>query len=113
MRSVRIGNLVIEAPPTECNDKKCPFHGNVIVRGQVFVGKVISDKMTNTVVVLREGVRYVPKYERYMRVRYKLHAHNPPCVGAKEGDVVLVGETRKLAKTVSFVVLKVLERGKK
>ncbi len=110
-RTIVIGGEVLEAPSVQCDDKKCPYHGNVTVRGQIFVGKVISDRMQRTVTILREGVRYVPKYERYMRVSYKLHAHNPPCINAKVGDIVLVGETRKLAKTVSFVVLKILKRG--
>ncbi len=110
-KTIVIGGEVLTAPEgVECNDKKCPYHGDVRVRGQVFVGKVISDRMQRTVTILREGVIYVPKYERYMRVSYKLHAHNPPCINAKTGDIVLVGETRKLAKTVSFVVLKVIKR---
>ncbi|NPA86834.1 MAG: 30S ribosomal protein S17 [Candidatus Diapherotrites archaeon] len=110
-KTLVIGGEVLKPPEgVECNDKKCPYHGDVRVRGQVLVGKVISDRMDRTVTILREGVVYVPKYERYMRVSYKLHAHNPPCINAKAGDIVLVGETRKLAKTVSFVVLKVIKR---
>jgi len=76
------------------------------------VGRVVSDRMQRTVVVAREAARYVPKYKRYMRVTYKIHAHNPPCVNAHAGDVVLLGETRKLAKTVNFVVLKVIKKAK-
>ncbi len=92
----------------KCNDKKCPYHGNVKVRGMMFTGKVISAKPTRTVTVERILLEYVPKYERYKRKRSRIHAHNPPCINAKEGDTVLVGETRKLSKTKSFVVLKVL-----
>ncbi len=110
VKSIVISGEVLEAPEVECNDKKCPYHGDVVVRGQVLKGVVVSDRMQRTVTVEREEAVYVPKYERYMRKRYRLHAHNPPCINAKEGDVVLVGETRKLAKTVSFVVLKVIKR---
>ena len=113
MRAVVIGNEVIEPPQKEdCGDKKCPFHGDVTVRGQLIVGRVVSDKMQRTVVVAREGARYVKKYKRYMRTTYKIHAHNPPCVNAHVGDIVLLGETRKLAKTVNFVVLKVIKKAK-
>jgi len=109
--TIVIGGEVLKPPEgVECNDKKCPYHGQVRVRGQVFVGRVVSDRMNRTVTIVREGVVYVPKYERYRRVSYKMHAHNPPCINARTGDVVLVGETRKLAKTVSFVVLKVIKR---
>ncbi len=113
VKSIVVSGEELKAPEVECNDKKCPYHGNVTVRGQVFVGKVISYRMQRTGTVLREGVRYIPKYERYLRVSYKIKAHNPPCINAKEGDVVLIGETRKLAKTVSFVVLKIIKRGVK
>ncbi len=94
----------------ECNDPNCPYHGNIKVRGITLVGRVVSDKMDKTVTVEREEIKKVPKYERFMRKRYRIHAHNPPCINAKEGDVVLIGETRKIAKTVSFVVLKVIKR---
>lgn len=92
----------------ECNDKKCPIHGPVKVRGQSFKGKVVSAKPTRTVTVERTIVQYVPKFERYKKTRSRVHAHNPPCINAKEGDTVLVGETRRLSKTKSFAVLKVL-----
>ncbi len=40
-----------------------------------------------------------------------MHAHNPPCIDAKVGDRVRIGECRPLAKTVSFVVIEKLETG--
>jgi len=92
----------------KCNDKKCPYHGNVKVRGDILKGKVISAKAKKTVTVERPIIQYVPKYERYKRARSRIHAHNPECINAKPGDMVLIGETRKLSKHKSFVVLKVL-----
>ncbi|MBM1154337.1 30S ribosomal protein S17 [archaeon] len=100
-------------PPSEtCDDPKCPFHGDVRVRGLFLKGVVVSDKMQRTVVVQREYLQYIPKYERYMRKRSRVFAHNPPCINAKEGDIVLIGETRPLARNVSFVVLQKLGRVK-
>ncbi|MCD6247784.1 MAG: 30S ribosomal protein S17 [Candidatus Diapherotrites archaeon] len=99
---------MVEEKQNACNDKKCPYHGNVKVRGATFIGKVISAKPTRTVTVERTLIEYVPKFERYKKKRSRIHAHNPECVNAKEGDTVLIGETRKLSKTKSFVVLKVL-----
>jgi len=101
----------LQPPQTVCNDKKCPWHGNVRVRGVLLTGRVVKARMKNTVVVEREYLVWVPKYMRYERRRSRIHAHNPPCIGAKEGDVVLIGETRPLAKSVAFVVLGVLKRG--
>ncbi len=93
----------------ECNDVKCPIHGHIKVHGNVFTGTVVSDKGDKTVVVEREVVRYVPKYERYRKVRSRMAAHSPLCMGARAGDVVKIGETRKISKTKSFVVLEKIQ----
>ena len=100
----------LKPPDRSCNDEKCPWHGKTRVRGQLLVGRVVKARMQRTVVVEREYLVWVPKYMRYERRRSKIHAHNPPCVDAKEGDVVLIGETRPLAKSVAFVVIGVLKR---
>jgi small subunit ribosomal protein S17 len=100
--------LDVKPPEEVCDDPKCPFHGTLAVRGQVFDGVVVSDKMTNTVVVLREFEKKIPKYERYEKRRSKLHAHNPPCLNAKVGEVVKVAECKPLSKTKSFVVVEVV-----
>jgi small subunit ribosomal protein S17 len=100
--------LDVKAPDKECNDVDCPFHGNLPVRGQVFTGLVVSSKMSATVVVKRTFEKLVTKYERYQKRQSKLHAHNPPCIDAKEGDIVKVAECRPLSKTKTFVVVEVV-----
>lgn len=45
-------------------DKKCPFTGNVSIRGRIMKGMVISTKMKRTIVVRRDYLRYVKKYRR-------------------------------------------------
>ena len=111
VRNIGIVYPGLKPPEKVCSDKKCPWHGNVSVRGLILVGKVVKAKMQNTVVVEREYTVWIRKYKRYERRRSRIHAHNPPCISAKEGDIVLIGETRPLAKSVSFVVLGVLKRG--
>ncbi|MEL9940065.1 MAG: 30S ribosomal protein S17 [Ignisphaera sp.] len=111
-RNIGIVYPGLKPPEKVCNDKKCPWHGNVRVRGLLLVGKVIKSRMQNTVVVEREYVVWVRKFKRYERRRSRIHAHNPPCISAKEGDIVLIGETRPLAKSVSFVVLGVIGKAK-
>jgi small subunit ribosomal protein S17 len=98
-------DLKISQPEAKCSDKKCPFHGDVRIRGSVFEGVVVSDRMRNTVVVMREYLEYIPKYKRYMRKRSRIPSHNPPCIAARTGDRVIIGESRPLSKTVHFVVL--------
>lgn len=95
----------IKAPENECQDKNCPYHGSLSVRGRVFEGEVISDKMEKTVIVERKHAEKVPKFERYERRSSPIHAHNPSCIDAEEGDEVKIGECRRLSKQKSFVVL--------
>jgi small subunit ribosomal protein S17 len=96
----------------ECNDTKCPKHGQISVRGTVFTGTVVSAKPGKTAVVERTIVKFVPKFERYKKSKSRIYAHNPDCIGAKEDDIVKLGETRKLSKTKSFVVLEVVGKKK-
>ncbi|MBU3967416.1 MAG: 30S ribosomal protein S17 [Euryarchaeota archaeon] len=99
--------LDVQQPAKECIDPKCPFHGVLPVRGQVLSGVVVSDKMNRTVVVQRAFVKKNVKYERYEKRKTKVHAHNPPCLNAKEGDNVMIAECRPLSKTKSYVVIEV------
>ncbi len=97
--------LDVKPPEGVCNSPKCPFHGNLSVRGRVFRGIVISDKTKNTVTVQWDYFIFVPKYERYERKKTKILAYNPSCINAKKGDVVKIAECRPLSKKKSFVVI--------
>lgn len=99
--------LDVQSPTKECTDPNCPFHGVLPVRGQVLSGVVVSDKMDKTVVVQRTFEKKIAKYERYEKRKTKIHAHNPSCISAKEGDNVTVAECRPLSKTKSYVVIEV------
>ena len=99
-----IGNAV-----SDCKDLKCPVHGNVKVRGNMLDGIVIRAKAPKTVIVERYLMQYVRKYERYKRIRSRITAHKPDCVSLAIGDNVRIGETRKLSKTKSFVVVEVIK----
>lgn len=101
--------LDVSAPVKDCSDPNCPFHGTLPVRGQVFDCTVVSDKMDNTVVVMREFEKRATKYERFEKRQSKIHAHNPPCIEAKEGDRVRIAECRPLSKTKSYVVVEVVK----
>ena len=108
MSRTRNAGLETKTPEKTCKDKNCPFHGQLKVRGKQFTGKVVSDKMQKSVIVEWVGLRYIPKYERYRKIRTKLKAHNPPCINAAEGDVVRIGECRPLSKTKNFVIMNII-----
>lgn len=89
-------------------DKKCPFTGNVSIRGRIIKGMVISHKMKRTIVMRRNYLHYVPKYNRFEKRHKNVSCHLSPCFeGVKEGDIVTAGQCRPLSKTVRFNVLKV------
>lgn len=95
----------VRKPKEACKDSRCPFHGQLSVRGAVLSGTVVSAKMQSTVVVEREYMRYIPKYERFEKRTSKYTAHAPPCQQTKLGDKVTIMECRPLSKRVSYVVI--------
>ncbi len=83
------------------------------IRGNIFEGIVTSAKANKTITVKREITHYISKYERYKKVFSKIKAHVPEGMIVKEGDKVIIGETRKISKTKNFVVMKVITGEKK
>ncbi|ODN82983.1 40S ribosomal protein, variant [Cryptococcus amylolentus CBS 6039] len=88
-------------------DKKCPFTGEVSIRGRILNGIVHSTKMTNTIIIRREYLHFIPKYRRYEKRHKNLAAHCSPAFRVEVGDQVTVGQCRPLSKTVRFNVLRV------
>ena len=87
-------------------DQNCPFYGSLRLRGQVLEGTVANVGMQGTIVVERDNVRYMQKYETYEKRTRALSAHLPNCIGGVEvGDRVKIMECRPLSKTVSFCVI--------
>ena len=88
-------------------DKKCPFTGNVSIRGRILTGTVKSTKMKRTITIRREYLHFIPKYQRYEKRHKMLSAHCSPAFRVEEGDLVTVGQCRPLSKTVRFNLLRV------
>ena len=59
-------------------DKKCPFTGNVSIRGRILKGMVISTKMTRTVVIRRDYLNWCGKY----RLLRRLYCSFPPTMAS-------------------------------
>eukprot|EP01027_Heterolobosea_sp_BB2_P023839 GEZU01035864.1.p1 GENE.GEZU01035864.1~~GEZU01035864.1.p1 ORF type:complete len:181 (+),score=62.86 GEZU01035864.1:77-544(+) len=116
LRYVKSIGLGFKTPKTAIEgtyiDKKCPFTGNVNIRGRILRGIVKSNKMNKTIIVRRDYLHYIPKYNRYEKRHKNIPAHISPCFECSEGDEVIIGECRPLSKTVRFNVLKVIPRNK-
>ena len=94
-------------------DKKCPFTGNVSIRGRILTGVVKSTKMKRTIILRMNYLHYIRKYQRYEKRHTNIAAHISPCFRCNEGDTVVVGQCRPLSKTVRFNTLKVIPSGSK
>ncbi|UCG13034.1 MAG: 30S ribosomal protein S17 [Deltaproteobacteria bacterium] len=81
------------------------------VRGlrKSLTGVVISDKMEKTVVVQVDRLVKHSTYKKYVRRRAKYTAHdeNNTC---RQGDKVLIRETRPLSKTKRWRVTQIVEK---
>ena len=73
------------------------------------LGKVISNKMTKTIVVQVERRFPHHKFKKVVTGYSKFYAHDEKSE-AKIGDVVLIEETRPLSKMKCWRLTKVLER---
>jgi len=109
MRFTRAVGLGIKTPDAAIEgnyvDKKCPFTGNVSIRGRILKGLVISTKMKNTIVVRRDYLHYISKYRRFEKRHRNIAVHCSPAFNVKEGDIVTIGQCRPLSKTVRFNVV--------
>jgi small subunit ribosomal protein S17 len=104
-RRARDIGLDVRAPKARCDDRHCPFHGRLPLRGQVLEGTVVSTAMQHTAVVERTLLHFVPKYERYEKRRRRYLAHAPSCLNVPVGHRVRIAETRPLSKLVSFCIV--------
>ncbi|MDW8190065.1 MAG: 30S ribosomal protein S17 [Pseudobdellovibrionaceae bacterium] len=76
------------------------------VRGKrtVLKGRVISDKMDKSRVVLIERIVKHPKYGKYIKRRKKVMAHDENNA-TKQGDLVKLMECRPLSKRKRFRIV--------
>lgn len=76
---------------------------------RTLTGKVVSDKMDKSIVVLIERRVKHPVYGKYVSKSSKLKAHdeNNEC---KAGDLVTIAESRPISKSKCWSLVKVEER---
>ena len=70
-------------------------------------GRVVSNKMNQTVTVMVERKVKHPLYGKYIRRSTKLHVHDENNV-CNEGDMVSIAECKPISKTKSWELVEVL-----
>ena len=80
-------------------------------RRKVRTGRVVSDKMEQTVVVAIESKVRHPLYGRIIRRTKKFKAHDSASV-AQMGDLVEITETRPISREKRYRVSRVIEKAK-
>lgn len=68
-------------------------------------GVVVSDKMTDTIIVKVESYKRHPKYGKFIKKTKKIVAHDAGNT-AKEGDKVMIKESKPISKTKRFTLVK-------
>jgi small subunit ribosomal protein S17 len=87
-------------------DINCPFNGSLRLRGQIIEGLVAKVGMHKSIVIEREMIRPMKKFERYEKRTRRYSAHLPSCIGEiAVGDAVRIMECRPLSKTIKFCVI--------
>jgi|SRR5699024_1717412 len=77
-------------------------------RQRVLIGRVVSNRMDKTIVVLIERRTKHPLYEKYIRRSTRIKAHDADNT-CRIGDVVAISETRPISRHKSWVLERVLE----
>ncbi|MFY0544890.1 30S ribosomal protein S17 [Brevibacillus sp. H7] len=75
---------------------------------RTMVGRVVSDKMDKTIVVLVETYKKHPLYGKRVKYSKKFKAHDENNT-AKVGDIVEIMETRPLSKDKRFRLVRIVE----
>ena len=83
----------------------------VVEKGKVLKGVVVSDKMDKTVVVAIADRVAHPLYKKIVKRTYKLKAHDE-LNQCGVGDRVRVMETRPLSKDKRWRVVEIIEKAK-
>ncbi len=110
MKTKKHIGIEVDFPKEDCKDRNCPFHGILKLRGRTFEGTLSSKDTHKSATVEWQRQAKIKKYERTEIKRSKVRVHNPKCIDAQKGDIVLIGETRPISKTKKFVILKIIKK---
>jgi small subunit ribosomal protein S11e len=75
-------------------DKKCPWTGTVNIRGKLITGVIKTTKMKNTIIIRKDYLHYIKKYNRFEKRHKNTPVHCSPAFRVKPGDEILAGQCR-------------------
>jgi len=81
----------------------------VATRGRIFEGKVIR-KFPKRITIEFERTIPLPKYERFLKKRTRIHARLPEGLNVNLGDLVRIQECRPLSKIIHFMVIEIVKK---
>lgn len=79
------------------------------IQQRVLIGKVVSNKMNKTVVVLVERRKKHPIYGKYISTYSKMVAHDEDNA-CNEGDLVKIQQSKPLSRTKRWKLLEILKK---
>ena len=76
--------------------------------GKTFIGQVVSDKMSDTIVVSLEYTSRHPIYQKIVTKNKNIYSNNN--LSAKIGDIVKIRETRPISKLKRFTTIEIIKK---
>ncbi len=73
------------------------------------IGRVVSDRMQKTIVVVEDRLVQHPRYRKYVRRRTKYYVHDER-EQARVGDIVRIEETRPLSRLKRWRLVGIVKR---
>ena len=76
---------------------------------KVKTGRVVSDRMQQTIVVRVEERRLHPRYRKHIRRHAKFYAHDP-AEAAGLGDIVRIEESRPYSRSKRWRLVEIVKK---
>jgi len=73
------------------------------------IGRVVSDRMQKTIVVVEDRLVQHPRYRKFVRRRTKYYVHDER-EQARVGDIVRIEETRPLSRLKRWRLVGIIKR---
>nr|BAS01614.1 ribosomal protein S11 [Lotharella vacuolata] len=111
--NTKIKNLIVKKLKI---DKKCPFLGNISLRGRIYIGVIKSIAMKSSCIVRIDSLVYLKKYKRFAKRHKNIPSHVSLSLKCSKGDTVLIAQNRyfkkiirSISKTIRFNVIKIIK----